>query len=90
MASRRDPINRPNDEGACVEPEVRLEAAGHAEAVLRIREAIAAGDVYQVCLTARAWVRGVDGAALLARMVARGAPRVRQPLSRPRGGPHPA
>ena len=40
-----------------------------------IREAIAAGDVYQVCLTVRARLAPVSGAALFARMAARGLPR---------------
>jgi len=53
----------------------RLDAAGHAEAVAVIREAIAAGDVYQVCLTLRARLAPVAGAALLARMAAQGLPR---------------
>jgi anthranilate/para-aminobenzoate synthase component I len=55
--------------------EPRLEDAGHAEAVEEIREAIAAGDVYQVCLTVRARLAPVAGAALFARMAARGLPR---------------
>ena len=58
---------------AVLEP--RLDAAGHAEAVAAIRAAIAAGDVYQVCLTLRARLAPVPGAALLARMAARGLPR---------------
>ena len=56
-------------------PRVTLRAAGYAEAVGRIREAIAAGDVYQVCHTVRADVVGPDGAALLAGMCACGVPR---------------
>jgi anthranilate/para-aminobenzoate synthase component I len=58
---------------ASVEP--RLDDAGHAAAVALIREAIAAGDVYQVCFTARARLAPVSGAALLARMASRGLPR---------------
>ncbi len=58
---------------ATLEP--RLDATGHAAAVEEIREAIAAGDVYQVCLTVRARLAPVPGAALLARMAARGLPR---------------
>jgi len=55
--------------------EPRLDTTGHAEAVEEIREAIAAGDVYQVCLTARARLAPVSGAALFARMASRGLPR---------------
>jgi anthranilate/para-aminobenzoate synthase component I len=51
-----------------------LDAGGHGEAVAAIREAIAAGDVYQVCLTARARLAPVSGARLLARMASRGLP----------------
>ncbi len=58
---------------AALEP--RLDATGHAEAVEEIREAIAAGDVYQVCLTVRARLAPVSGAALFARMASRGLPR---------------
>ena len=50
-------------------------STGHAAAVAAIREAIAAGDVYQVCLTVRARLAPVTGAALFARMAARGLPR---------------
>jgi anthranilate/para-aminobenzoate synthase component I len=55
--------------------EPRLDATGHAEAVEEIREAIAAGDVYQVCFTVRAHLAPVSGAALFARMASRGLPR---------------
>ena len=55
--------------------EPRLEAEGHAEAVAAIREAIAAGDVYQVCFTVRARLREASGAELLAALGARGVPR---------------
>jgi anthranilate/para-aminobenzoate synthase component I len=58
---------------ATLEP--RLDATGHADAVAVIREAIAAGDVYQVCFTARARLAPVSGASLLARMAGRGLPR---------------
>jgi len=58
---------------AALEP--RLDAAGHTAAVEAIRQAIAAGDVYQVCLTVRAHLAPVSGSALLARMAARGLPR---------------
>jgi anthranilate/para-aminobenzoate synthase component I len=60
-------------EPAVVEP--TLDDAGHTAAVETIRAAIAAGDVYQVCLTVRARLAPVPGAALLARMAARGLPR---------------
>jgi para-aminobenzoate synthetase/4-amino-4-deoxychorismate lyase len=56
-------------------PSVLLEAPDHAEKVARIREAIARGDVYQVCLTERARVEGVGAAELFAGMCARGVPR---------------
>lgn len=52
-----------------------LADAGHAAGVERIREAIAAGDVYQVNLTLRALLPPVDGAALLAALCRRGIPR---------------
>ena len=59
------------------EPAVDLAAEGHAEKVEAIREAIARGDVYQVCLTVRAHLAGeaVTGAELLSLMCARGVPR---------------
>ncbi len=53
----------------------RLEATGHRRAVEAIREAIAAGDVYQVCYTVRAHLAAVRGASLLASVCARGVPR---------------
>lgn len=56
-------------------PRVALHAEGYREAVARIREAIAAGDVYQVCFTVRAEVRGAGGAELLATMCRQGVPR---------------
>jgi anthranilate/para-aminobenzoate synthase component I len=54
---------------------VTLDDAGFLDGVRRIREAIAAGDVYQVNLTVRARVEAIDGAALLARLCGHGAPR---------------
>src|SRR5689334_8205657 len=54
---------------------VVLDAANHGDAVRAIREAIAAGDVYQVCLTARAQVLAHSGAELLASLCRRGVPR---------------
>ena len=54
---------------------VALHAEGYDAAVGAIRDAIAAGDVNQVCYTVRASVRGLDGASLLALMCRRGAPR---------------
>jgi anthranilate/para-aminobenzoate synthase component I len=56
-------------------PRAALRAEGYREAVARIREAIAAGDVYQVCYTVRAEVRIAGGAELLAAMCRRGVPR---------------
>jgi para-aminobenzoate synthetase len=43
--------------------------------VEQVREAIARGDVYQVCLTLRARIGGVNGAELFAAMCRRGPPR---------------
>jgi len=54
---------------------VSLHEAGHRDAVQRIRSAIAAGDVYQVCYTVRATVRGASGAQLLAQVTRAGIPR---------------
>lgn len=54
---------------------VDLVADGHAQAVSQIREAIARGDVYQVCLTVRAHLSEVSGNELLSVMCARGVPR---------------
>jgi para-aminobenzoate synthetase/4-amino-4-deoxychorismate lyase len=56
-------------------PQVVLRAEGYHEAVARIREAIAAGDVYQVCYTVRAEVRIAGGSELLATMCRNGVPR---------------
>ncbi len=61
-----------------VEPaalDVQLDETGFLDGVRSIRERIAAGDVYQVNLTTRAALGQVDGAALLARLCARGVPR---------------
>lgn len=52
-----------------------LEASEHARSVAIIREAIAAGDVYQVNLTLRARLPGLTGAELFALLCARGLPR---------------
>jgi anthranilate/para-aminobenzoate synthase component I len=61
-----------------------LDAEAHAAAVRAIREAIAAGDVYQVNLTLRVPLPGRPGSALAAAMWAGGMPRfgawVRLPL----------
>jgi anthranilate/para-aminobenzoate synthase component I len=64
----------------------RLDATGHADAVAVIREAIAAGDVYQVCFTVRARLAPASGAALLARMASRGLPRFAAWVRLPGGG----
>jgi anthranilate/para-aminobenzoate synthase component I len=56
-------------------PRAELEAAGHAAAVASIREDIAAGDVYQVCLTVRARLGACAGSALWAALGARGVAR---------------
>lgn len=65
----------PTFDVAPVSLEPRLEAVHHADAVDRIREAIAAGDVYQVNHTVRAMLPPVDGAALFATLCRRGLPR---------------
>jgi anthranilate/para-aminobenzoate synthase component I len=59
------------------EIDVDLIASGHARKVEEIRQAIARGDVYQVCLTFRARVTGqaASGAHLLSLMCARAVPR---------------
>lgn len=54
---------------------IELDAQGYEEKIERIREAIACGDVYQVCLTARARVGDASAGQLLATMCARGVPR---------------
>ncbi len=56
-------------------PAVSAQTEGYRDAVARIREAIGAGDVYQVCHTVRAKLGEVAGETLLARMCARGTPR---------------
>jgi para-aminobenzoate synthetase component 1 len=52
-----------------------LDERGFLEGVAAIREAVAAGDVYQVNLTLRAALAPVPGAALLATLCARAVPR---------------
>ncbi|MBI4955768.1 MAG: chorismate-binding protein [Myxococcales bacterium] len=66
-------------------PEVTLHADGHARDVERIRAAIAAGDVYQVCLTVRASLSLVSPAALFARLSAGGQARFAAWLRLPGG-----
>ncbi|MBI5547548.1 MAG: chorismate-binding protein [Deltaproteobacteria bacterium] len=66
--------------------EVELQAPAHSEKVRAIREAIARGDVYQVCLTARARLEGASGAGLLTAMCARGVPRFAAWVRLPGGG----
>jgi len=61
--------------GGATPPRVSLDDGGFLDGVASIRERIAAGDVYQVNLTVRARVEAADGAALLARLCARGEPR---------------
>lgn len=56
-------------------PVVTLAESGHLAAVEAIREAIAAGDVYQVNLTVRAALSDVSGAGLFAQLCRRGVPR---------------
>jgi anthranilate/para-aminobenzoate synthase component I len=56
-------------------PELTLRTPGCADAITRIREAIAAGDVYQVCYTVRVELPPVSGAELFALMCQRGVPR---------------
>lgn len=52
-----------------------LDDAGFEASVSRIRERIAAGDVYQVNLTVRAALRGYGGGQLFSRLCARAVPR---------------
>lgn len=54
---------------------VRLDAHDHAAGVERIRSAIAAGDVYQVCYCRSAALAPTSGAELLATLCADGPPR---------------
>ncbi|MBL8919797.1 MAG: chorismate-binding protein [Myxococcaceae bacterium] len=56
-------------------PAAALDDARFEAGVGRIRERIAAGDVYQVNLTVRARLDGLSGAGLLSRLCARAAPR---------------
>ena len=67
-------------------PAVSLRAPGYHAAVARIRGAIAAGDVYQVCHTVRADVSACSGAELLALMAAGGIPRFAAWVRLPGGG----
>lgn len=53
-------------------PAVEFAAGGYPEAVEAIREAIASGDVYQVCLTLRARVIGVGGSELFSALCRHG------------------
>jgi anthranilate/para-aminobenzoate synthase component I len=55
--------------------ELALFADNHARQVAIIREAIARGDVYQVCLTARALISPISGPELVSRMWKLGPPR---------------
>jgi anthranilate/para-aminobenzoate synthase component I len=55
--------------------EINLFADNHAQKVNQIREAIACGDVYQVCLTMRADLSEKSGAKLLSAMCKRNVPR---------------
>jgi anthranilate/para-aminobenzoate synthase component I len=55
--------------------DLALAAPDYAGQVGQIREAIACGDVYQVCLTARALVSQATGAEILSLMCRRGVPR---------------
>ena len=64
---------------------VDLEAEGHGRKVAQIQEAIAAGDVYQVCLTARARVSVGSGAELLSLMSTGGVARFAAWLRLPGG-----
>lgn len=52
-----------------------LSHRGYRETVERIRDAIAAGDVYQVCYTLRAQLGAVNGAQLLSALCRAGVPR---------------
>ena len=55
--------------------EMALAASDYAAQVGKIREAIACGDVYQVCLAVRALVSAASGAEILSLMCRRGVPR---------------
>ncbi|MBI5266378.1 MAG: chorismate-binding protein, partial [candidate division Zixibacteria bacterium] len=54
---------------------VTLRDTGYVEAIERIRSAIAAGDVYQVCYTLRADISATTGADLVALLCRNGLPR---------------
>jgi anthranilate/para-aminobenzoate synthase component I len=62
-------------ESATREFSVTPDLVGYEAKVERIRAAIAAGDVYQVCLTVRAGLGATHGGAILSRMCRDGAPR---------------
>lgn len=68
------------------DPDPAFDEAGIREAVARIREAIAAGDVYQVCHTLRAPIADIPGSALLSAMCGREIPRFAAWVRLP-GGP---
>jgi anthranilate/para-aminobenzoate synthase component I len=93
-AGREARIFEPSSISQCAEPLcpaleqpiVRFEDAGIRQAIDRIREAIAAGDVYQVCFTVRAKLDATCGSALLSAMCAGGAPRFAAWVRLP-GGP---
>lgn len=72
-AERARPFDVAAAETAPLRP--RLSAPRHGAKVDRIRAAIARGDVYQVCLCERARLTAPGGAAILRRMLRRGAPR---------------
>ena len=55
--------------------DVVLAASDYVNKVSQIREAIACGDVYQVCLTVRALISPASGAEILSLMCRRGVPR---------------
>jgi len=74
VAERREAVTVELDPPRAA-PQIVLRAEGYHEAVARIREAIAAGDVYQVCYTERAQMTVASGADLLALMCAAGMPR---------------
>ncbi len=57
------------------QPAAELREAGFLDGVRRVREAIAAGDVYQVNLTLRATLTGAGGAELLTLLCRRETPR---------------
>ncbi|MBI4081600.1 MAG: chorismate-binding protein [Candidatus Lambdaproteobacteria bacterium] len=66
--------------------DARFAARGYRAKVQRIRDSIAAGDVYQVCYTVRARLECASGAALLAAICGRGLPRFAAWVRLP-GGP---